>query len=434
MSNLAHQEMQALDAAGLEAGSPPSDIAKGDVNDIRPIPRVTLQAFCETDSVAQTLNMTSKDRRMMKAHVKVNMGGIPAAVDFYETAPTPNLIVVESMLNGAELMADLSRLANVCDGETKVVVIGHKNDITMYRELITNGVSEYLIAPISMADIMSTVSGIFVDPEKQAMGKIVAFMGAKGGVGSSTICHNVAWAISSSFQNDVVLTDMDLPFGTANINLDQDPTQGIAEAVFSPDRVDDILLDRLLAKCAEHLSLLAAPSTLERTYDFDANAFSSILEVAQRSTPYVAVDLPHQWNGWTRQVLSMADEVVIVACPELANLRNAKNLLDTIIDIRPNDGLPRLVMNQVGVPKRPEIAIADFVGPLGIDPAAVIPFDAALFGTASNNGQMISEFNAKHPTSEMFEFLAQVLTGKAELTKEKKSALGFLTKLNLKRG
>lgn len=432
MSNLVHEEEMAIDGSGTEAEKPTPSL--GDVGDIRPVPRITLQAFCETDQVADALNAAADDRRMAKAHVKVNMGGISAAAEFYEIAPTPNLIVVESMLNGDELMADLARLANNCDGETKVVVIGHKNDISLYRQLVSSGVSEYLVAPLSMADVMNTVSEIFVNPDKGALGKIVAFIGAKGGVGSSTICHNVAWSISNNYKSDVMLADLDLAFGTANINLDQDPTMGIADAVFSPDRVDDILLDRLLAKCAEHLSLLAAPSTLERTYDFDPNAFTNVLDVAQRSTPVVTVDLPHQWNGWTKQVLSSADEVVIVACPELANLRNTKNLLDTIMDLRPNDEAPRLVMNQVGVPKRPEIAIPEFVGPLGIEPSAIIPFDPALFGTASNNGQMISEADAKHPTAEIFNVLGQILTGKAELKTEKKSALGFFSKLKRKRG
>ncbi len=97
---------------------------------------------------------------------------------------------------------------------------------------------------------------------------------------------------------------MDLPFGTANINFDQDPAQGMAEAVFSPERIDDVYLDRLLAQCAEKLSLLAAPSTLDRTYDFDADAFAQIIETAQRSAPTVVLDLPHGWNGWTRTTLA----------------------------------------------------------------------------------------------------------------------------------
>lgn len=249
MSNLVHEEEMAIENSDSQVEAP--NVSLGDVSDIRPVPRITLQAFCETDQVADALNAAANDRRMTKAHVKVNMGGISAAAEFYEIAPTPNLIMVESMLSGDELMADLARLANNCDGETKVVVIGHKNDITLYRELVSSGVSEYLVAPLSMADVMNTVSEIFVNPDKGALGKVVAFIGAKGGVGSSTICHNVAWSISNNFKSDVMLADLDLAFGTANINLDQDPTMGIADAVFSPDRVDDILLDRLLAKCAD---------------------------------------------------------------------------------------------------------------------------------------------------------------------------------------
>lgn len=408
-------------------------IAKGAMSEVRPIPRITIQAFCETDAVRQTLEMAASDRRMSRAHVSVNTGGILGAVDFYGAAPTPNLIIIESSKTGDALMSELGQLASVCDATTKVVVIGHFNDILMYRELISNGISEYLVAPVSMADIMLSISNIFTSEENGPLGRMIAFVGAKGGAGSSTICHNVAWTISSAYKNDVVLADLDLAFGTANMNLDQDPTQGIADAVFSPDRVDDILLDRLLAKCAEHLSLLAAPSTLERTYDFDAHAFNSILEVAQRGAPCVAVDIPNQWNGWTKQVLAAADEVVVVAEPELANLRNAKNLVDTIIEIRPNDAMPRLVMNKVGVQKRPEIAVADFSNAIGIEPMAVIPFEPALFGTASNNGQMISEADSKNPISDMMTTIAQVVTGKAEVRTKKKSGFDLLKNFKLKK-
>jgi pilus assembly protein CpaE len=415
-------------------GLAPATVETGEINEIRPIPRVTIQAFCESEAVAQTLEACSRDRRMSRAHVKVHMGGIPAAVEFYGSAPTPNLIVVESKLAGHQIIAALTRLAEVCDSETKVVVIGHSNDISLYRELIGSGVSDYLVGPISMADFMTAVSEIFVNPEAGPLGKVIAFIGAKGGCGSSTMCHNVAWSISSRYRNDVVLADLDLPFGTANINLDQDPPQGIAEAVFSPERLDDIMLDRLLAKCAEHLSLLAAPSTLDRTYDFDKNAFTAILEVAQRGAPCVVVDVPHAWNAWTRQILASADEVVITACPELANLRNAKNLIDTLVDLRPNDHKPRLIMNQVGMPKRPEISVSDFASPLGVEPLAVIPFDPALFGTAANNGQMISEADPKSTISGSFDTLAQILTGRAMVRQEKKSSMGLLSRLGLKRG
>ena len=426
MSNQLQENLHMHEAA--EAHESP---ATGDLNKIQLVPRITVQAFCETEIVSQTIDMAARDRRMSRATVKVLNGGLASAVEYYQSAPTPNLIIIETKLDGGELMAGLSRLAEVCDMDTKVIVVGHRNDITVYRELISNGVSDYLVAPLSMADLMSAISDIFVDPEAGPLGKVLAFIGAKGGVGSSTICHNVAWTISSRYSSEVILTDMDLAFGTANINLDQDPPQGIAEAVYSPDRMDDILLDRLLAKCADHLNLLAAPSTLDRTYDFTQDAFNGVLEVAQRSSPMVVLDLPHQWSAWTRHILSIADEVVITASPELANLRNTKNLLDKLAELRPNDTMAKLVMNQVGVPKRPEISVADFIRPLDVQPAAVIPFDPALFGMASNNGQMISEADPKSAIVGSLEYLTQLVTGKAEMKVEKKGSLGILSKFKL---
>ncbi len=405
--------------------------ARRDLADVRPIPRITIQCFCETEGVRQTLETAATDRRMARTHTSVNMGGILGAVNYYGSAPTPNLIIIESRQTSDALMEELGKLASVCDADTRVVVIGHFNDILMYRELIANGISEYLVAPVTMADIMLSISNVFMSEEVGPLGKIYAFIGAKGGCGSSTICHNVAWTISSVYQNEVVLADLDLAFGTANMNLDQDPTQGIADAVFSPDRVDDILLDRLLARCAEHLNLLAAPSTLERTYDFESHAFSSILETAQKGVPCVITDIPNQWNGWTKQVLAAADEVIVTAEPELANLRNAKNLVDTITEIRPNDEMPKLVLNRAGVPKRPEIAIADFSNAIGIEPSAVIPFEPALFGIAANNGQMLAEADGKSPVVELLLNLTQVLTGKAEVKSAKKNPLGFLKNIKL---
>ena len=393
---------------------------------LRPIPRISVQAFCETEGVAGPIERAGEDRRMAKAHLKVHMGGIPTAIEFYQSAPTPNLIVLESRAEPKELLAQLGRLAEHCDPTTKVVVIGHYNDVGLYRELIRSGISEYVIAPISMVDIVSVISTIFVDPEAEPIGRSIAFVGAKGGVGSSTIAHNVAWTMSSLFKSEVVVADLDLAFGTANINFDQDPAQGIAEAVFAPERIDEVYLDRLLAQCAEHLSLLAAPSTLDRVYDFDSEAFTQIIDTAQRSAPMLVLDVPHIWSGWSKTVLMKADDVVITVTPELANLRNAKNMVDMLNKLRPNDPAPKLIINQAGVPKRPEISVEDFAEPLGITPMAVIPFEPLLFGNAANNGRMLGEMDAKSPIVGTIGEIAHVLTGRSELKARKKPGLGSL--------
>lgn len=413
MSNLAY-DIADDDGAGHDAAL---------LQSMRPVPRISIQAFCETEAVSSPIERAGEDRRMAKAHLRVQMGGIPAALEFYGSAPTPNLIVVESRREPRDLMEQLRQLAEVCDPSSRVVVIGHYNDVSLYRDLIRSGVSEYVVAPISMADIVAVITALFVDPDAEPLGRSIAFIGAKGGVGSSTLAHNAAWAVSSLFGSEVVVADMDLPFGTANINFDQDPAQGIAEAVFSPERIDEVYLDRLLAQCAERLSLLAAPSTLDRTYDFDPDAFKGIIDTVQRSAPFLVLDLPHVWNGWTRATLAQADEVVITATPELANLRNAKNLVDTLKKLRPNDALPRLVVNQVGVPKRPEISAAEFCEPLGLEPMAVIPFEPQLFGNASNNGRMLGEMDAQSPIVATVNQMAHVLTGRAEVKSLKPSGL-----------
>lgn len=417
MSNLAY------DAAASE---PASEAEVTAMAELRPVPRISIQAFCETEAVAAAIERAGGDRRMAKTHLKLHMGGIVTAVEFYQSAQTPNLIIVESREEPKELIARLTQLAEVCDPSSKVVVIGHYNDVWLYRELIRFGISEYVVAPVAMADILSVISSIFVDPGAEPLGRSIAFIGAKGGVGSSTLAHNVAWSMSTLFSSEVVVADLDLAFGTANINFDQDPAQGIAEAVFSPERIDEVYLDRLLAQCAERLSLLAAPSMLDRTYDFDADAFSQIIDVAQRTAPFLVLDVPHLWSSWSKTVLMQADDVVITATPELANLRNTKNLVDTLKKLRPNDGPPRLVINQAGVPKRPEISAEDFAEPLGIEPMAVIPFDAALFGNAANNGRMLGETDAQNAVVKTIDEIAHVLTGRAEIKAKKKQGLADL--------
>jgi pilus assembly protein CpaE len=390
---------------------------------IAPAPRVSVQAFCETAETAAAVQGAADDRRMIKAHVRVQMGGIAAAVEAYRSSPTPNVICLESGLGSDDILAGLDELAEHCDAGTRVVVVGRFNDILMYRELLRRGVSEYLIAPLRPLDVVRAVCGLFSAPDAKPVGRVIAVVGAKGGVGASTVGHNIAWAIARDFSLDSVVTDLDLAFGTAGLDYNQDPPQGIADAVFSPDRVDTAFVDRLLSKCADHLSLLAAPATLERVYDFGAEAFDPVFDALRATVPCVILDVPHQWSAWTKRVLVGADDILVVAAPDLANLRNAKNLIDLLRGARPNDRRPFYCLNQVGVPKRPEIKPADFSRALEDEPLVVIPFEPQVFGTAANNGQMIAEVASGHRTAEMFRQLAQVLTGRSEAKKPRSKLL-----------
>jgi pilus assembly protein CpaE len=393
---------------------------------IAPAPRVSIQAFCTSADTAAAAQAASEDRRMAKAHLRVQMGGIAAATEAYRSSPTPNVIMIENETGAEEILAGLDDLSEVCDEGTRVIVIGRFNDIMLYRELIRRGVSEYLIAPVRVLDVVAAVCGLFSAPDAKPVGRVLAVVGAKGGVGASTVSHNIAWAIARDLSLDSVVADLDLAFGTAGLDYNQDPPQGVADAVFSPDRVDTAFIDRLLSKCTDHLSLLAAPATLDRVYDFAPESFEPVFDALRASVPCVVLDVPHLWSGWTKRALIGADDILIVAAPDLANLRNAKNLVDMLKGSRPNDRRPFYCLNQVGVPKRPEIKPVDFAKALEDDPVVVIPFEPPVFGTASNNGQMIAEVAAGHKTAEMFRHLAQVLTGRTTAKKARGGLFGPL--------
>lgn len=400
----------------------------------RPIPRISIQCFCESPQMAEVLQVAAEDRRLTKAHVSIHMGGISAAVAHYQESPTPNLIVVESRLPRHQVLGELDRLAESCDAGTKVIVAGHTNDVILYRELLKRGVSEYLILPTTPLAVMESISNLYNDPDADPVGHVLSFVGAKGGVGSSTICHNVSWSLSEVLSSNVIIADLDLAFGTTGLDFNQDPVQGIAEALASPERLDEVLLDRLLTKCSEHLSIFAAPVVLDRDYDLSADACDMVLDVARQNVPYVVVDLPHVWTSWSKRILLQSDEVVITAAPDLANLRNAKNVIDLLKGSRKNDTPPHLVINMAGMPKRPEISIREFEQALGLNALAVFEFDSETFGQAANNGQMIEEMNAKAKSAPMFRDIALALAHRKEARVEKKSPFApLLEKLKLKR-
>jgi pilus assembly protein CpaE len=410
---------------------PMPDEESGPAPVMKPVPRITIHAFCDHPETGSVIQRAGEDRRLSKAHLTVHMGGIRAAAEFYQQTATPNLILVESLSGGDELFGHLASLAEVCDAGTKVVVIGHLNDVSIYREMIRQGVNEYLVTPLSPIQIIEAVSRLYVDPDSPPIGRSIAFMGAKGGTGSSTIAHNVGWCISSRMNEDVIITDLDLAFGTAGLDFNHDPAQGIADALMAPERLDDVLLDRLLVKCSDHLSLFAAPAVLDRDLDMDAESFESVLEIVRETVPCVIVDLPHIWSPWTKKLLMSADEIVITATPDLASLRNAKNIIDLAKQTRSNDGLPHLVINQVGVPKRPEIPVKDFAEAIGLEPTLVLPFNPGLFGAAANNGQMIEELDAKNKATEGMRYLAKQLCGRDPLP-AKASKKSFLQRLSRK--
>ena len=416
--------------ASLGLREPASRHAAHDDEDIGAIsiPRIAIHFFPDSEESVAACDVAALDRRMSRAQSLVRRGGIAEAIETYRHEPTPSLIFVESHSHGRDLLDQLGQLAEVCDANTKVVVIGAHNDISLYRELIRQGVSDYMVAPVQPMNLIKSIATLYNDPETPFVGRTIAFVGARGGAGSSSIAHNFAHALSEQMQSNTVIVDYDLPFGTAGLDFNQDPLQGMADALNEPDRLDSVLLDRMLAKCTDRLSLFSAPAALDQDYTADQDAYDEVTRKVRAAAPYIVMDLPHLWSPWLKANLIAADEVVIVATPDLASLRNAKNIIDLLKHSRPNDAAPKLVLNQTEMPGRPEIPVKDFTAALGIEPCALIPFDAKLFGQASNNGQMLSEVSPSGKVADAMAQLTARITGRNPEPKSRKSS-SFLSNL-----
>ena len=231
--------------------------------------------------------------------------------------------------------------------------MGATNDIALYRQLVSRGVSEYLVPPVKPLNLIRAIGNIFADPDTPFLGKSISVVGAKGGVGASTIAHNLAWSISENARLNATLVDLDLSFGTTALDFNQEGAQTVADALLAPERADEAVISRLLTKATDRLSLFTAPATINDDLEIPTEAYDVVIQGVRRTTPYVVIDLPHMWNSWMSATLISSDEVILICQPDLASLRNGKNIIDKLKAERPNDNPPRLVLNMAGVPKPP---------------------------------------------------------------------------------
>jgi pilus assembly protein CpaE len=404
-----------MESMAHPASSPPPPLAetpKSSVVEMLRVPAITLHVFCETPEVMAAMQIAVADRRMSRTHATVQSGGIEAALELYRKTATPDLVLFESRSEADQLYVQLDALANVCSTSTKVMVIGHSNDIALFRELLARGLSEYVVAPIEPMAIIATISRLYHAAGAAKLGRTFAFVGARGGVGSSTVAQNVAASLAEIYGSSVILADLDLPFGSAGLGYNLDRGQGMAEALHDASRLDEGLFEKLLTRQGDHLGVLTAPASLETCYDLAEGAFERVLDLARSSVPLVVLDVPHLWTSWVKKTLLAADEIIITAAPDLVGLRNTKNLLAILRQARPNDVSPKLILNQVGVPRRSEIKPAQFTKALDLDPVACIAFDPSTFSAAANCGRMIVDVAGRSPAARHFALIAEKVSGR----------------------
>lgn len=374
------------------------------------IHRLSIDAFAATVAGAGAFAGLADQPALARCRVQVAEGGLAAALSAYADHATPQVVVVEVEESGDALLAQLDRLADVCEANTRVVVVGAANDISLYRALLARGVSDYLPLPLGPAQVAAAVTALYSDPQAAPRGKVMAFWGARGGAGTSTLAQNTAWCAGRALRESVIYIDLDVSFGTSGLAFDLETRQSVADVLANPDRMDPVMLERCLQEYDEFLRVLPAPGDPRVTVRLDADAVDRLLDMASRLAPMVVVDLPRQWNEWVAHVLSAADEVALVAVPELASLRDCKTMLEVLGARRPSGAVAKLVLNRVDA-RQPQLSAKVFTDTLGLAPALSIAADPQSFGVAANDGRMVPEAAPAGRATQSLHQLAALLSG-----------------------
>jgi len=386
--------------------------------------RIPIGGFPMSPETQSAMEALTGDRLLFRCNFEIHPGGLDTAISVLAEKTTPNLLIVEMDAPRDLFFEHLGALANVCDPATKVILIAQHNDIELFQELLRNGISDYLVGPVTSERLRESIAKVYQGSESDSDGRIIAFSGLTGGAGASVIAHNTAYELANIYDCRVVVMDLDICFGTAALNFNIQPRQTIADALSQVGRLDDNLLDQFFMLFEDNVSILASPASLSIGMQITPESLDALLNAVRPMGDFIILDLPHIWTPWVSDALAAADEVVLIARPDLANLRNAKNMIEFIGPKRGVEAPTRLVLNQVGASKRADLTEKDFTEAVAMSPAASIPYDAEVFGQALNNGEMLSKVAKKNKSTIAIGELAKLVSAREfAVSGEKKSSI-----------
>jgi len=344
--------------------------------------RVRLMAFVANGESEASLQACLSQLSFPDATIKT--GGIARAIRHLGAERSPENIIVD--ISGTDMPASrVHDLAQLCEPGVTVIAIGDRNDIGLYRDLVQAGVSEYVVKPITpqlLAKALSPqptpVEGI---PVSRKLGKMVAFVGARGGVGTTTLAINLAWYLADRQKRRVLLLDLDLQTGDCALALNVTPTPGLSDALANPLRIDSVFLERAMTTHSERLFVLSAEEPLRAEVNFPAEAVYTLIGVLRTQFHYIIVDVPRLPGAPYRRSLDMADIRVIVADQTLRSVRDAVRLQAAL---REGSAAHRnlLAVNRNGEGGRYAMTL-DEMAKVDLHPKVVIPFRPKLFTAAA---------------------------------------------------
>ncbi|MEM7041530.1 MAG: AAA family ATPase [Pseudomonadota bacterium] len=318
-------------------------------------------------------------------------------------------------ITGSDLpLSDIDSLADVCEPGVSVIAIGERNDCGLFRDLLHHGVTDYLVKPVSPALLQRAVSHISEDSDQSKannkLGKLVAVMGASGGVGATTVATSLSWIIAQQRRRRVALLDLDLQYGTVALSLDIEPSHGLREALESADRIDSLFMDRMMTQHSDRLFVMSAEESPDETLLLDFAAIELLLNELRNKFHYVVVDLPRSASPNTLQVLEQATDLILVSDFSLAGMRDTMRTVGFLPTLNASCGTV-IVASRAGEHKNGEMPKSEFEKGIGRKVDFVLPFDAKTVAAATNFGQPVAA--GKGPVAKGLGDIADRLCGPA---------------------
>jgi len=353
----------------------------------------------------------------------VRDGDTSDALAFLSEAPAPKVLIVDIGDNTSPLSAMLS-LTTAFTDDTRLIGIGELNDISLYRELTGAGVTDYLVKPITEKALAAALERAEEPIASASQGtepaeaKRVVVIGARGGVGASTLAVNFAWLFAEEHGQRTTLVDLDLEFGTVALSLDLEPTRGLREALENPSRIDGLFISSATARLTDNLSVMATEENLSGEITFSSDAIEVLFEALGKTNDCVVVDLPRPALGLRQQTLRSATHVILVTELGLSGLRDTIRLLGNVEEASPKAKVT-VIANRGGGDQQ-AMRLPDFQKALGRKVDLLVPEEPKAFNEAANTGKPLVHFAARSKAAKALQKVVGDLMGKRAKVQKKK--------------
>jgi pilus assembly protein CpaE len=353
------------------------------------LPNARIVVFALDAGTSATAKKLADDWRFARVEVEIVDGGMEAAIERYSAAASPELILIETNDISENFTAQLEALAGVCAEGTDAVVIGPTNDVHLYRSLVGMGVRDYLVRPISDEDLVAVVAKSLVEKRGLSGSRLVAVMGAKGGVGTSVMAQSLAWLVAENLGQKTLLLDGAGARGTTGVAFGIEPSIGFGEAVRVGQSGSEDDLKRIIQSATDHLFMMVFGNEPLLAESPDADNVEALLDRVMKTYPVVVMDLSGASPAVQKRIMARAAEVIIVSTPHLTALRNGRALVNEVKHLRNGLTAVDFIINKQSMPAVDEVPVADIKNLLGIEPAARIAYAPKIFMSAEMTGKPV---------------------------------------------